>query len=295
MVQSGMNELTEQPNEDHLPEEIKTLFARIAKKKKKRIRDIVLFFAIQVGCFLLMLSLPHDEQGLRFGNRLILTMFVLDGVFLPFLVYRDRKGIYGFNAREIEQIAACPYQGILGMVIDQSRMVRRFAYSPSRIKLLKRLLSRISPETPPHLTSKQVRQLMSLISPLGAGATFEILQALAIIGDASTLTAFKRWRMSETIVAMNPKVTAAYKSCLAAIEARAASTRSESQLLRPSSSTDGADTYLRPVTQKIDENAETLLRSDLTPRFPLPVPSCLGEEGEIHEETVGEDRTKGKS
>ncbi|MBC7525985.1 MAG: hypothetical protein H7308_00365, partial [Chthonomonadaceae bacterium] len=71
-------------------------------------------------------------------------------------------------------------------------------------------------------------------------------------------------------------------------------TRSDSQLLRPSSSTDRAETYLRPVTQKIDENAETLLRSDLTPRLPLPVPSCLGEEGEIHEETVGEDVRESK-
>ncbi|MBC7526130.1 MAG: hypothetical protein H7308_01125 [Chthonomonadaceae bacterium] len=124
---------------------------------------------------------------------------------------------------------------------------------------------------------------------------FTVFSALEQIGDSSTIHALKDWRATNRRKYAKPEVKKAYTFCLAAIEARAALSRSDSQLLRPSSPTDGADTYLRPVTQKIDENAETLLRADLTPQPPLPIPSCLGEEGEPDEETVGDDVAKGKS
>ena len=50
--------------------------------------------------------------------------------------------------------------------------------------------------------------------------------------------------------------------CIAVIKAREGASGSDSQLLRPSSSDEKADTYLRPIEQKPDEDAATLLRAE---------------------------------
>ncbi|MBC7526020.1 MAG: hypothetical protein H7308_00545 [Chthonomonadaceae bacterium] len=104
---------------------------------------------------------------------------------------------------------------------------------------------------------------MNSIRPNGKGITFVALKALHQFGDLSTLGALKRWKFNQLALPLNPAVRIGLDDCIAAIEARIAANQSDSQLLRPAAPTDKADTYLRPVTHKPDENAETLLRAEV--------------------------------
>jgi len=215
-------------------------------------------------------------------------------IFLIYALSRTWKGMYGLNECDFAQLSSINDRRVLRVLLDIPLFPSNKTISLQREELLKHWLPLLTSEEAHLLSKRQKQRLAEGIHMFEENVTREIFRVMEHIGDADQLPFLKKWRHHQYDMREKPGLERAYTSCLAAIEARAASTRSESQLLRPSSPTDGADTYLRPVTQKIDENAETLLRSDLTPRSPLPVPSCLGEEGEIYEETVGKDVRESK-
>jgi len=201
--------------------------------------------------------MQHNEKSpLNAGLPLEVSLLI-------YLNSRERKGIYGFDEREIEHIALTDDKRIIGTVLNLSGHTPSWNYSPQRVALMQELLSRLTPEDAHLLSRKQKIILVNSIRPNGKGITFVALKALHQFGDLSTLGALKRWKFNQLALPLNPAVRIGLDDCIAAIEARIAANQSDSQLLRPAAPTDKADTYLRPVTYKPDENAETLLRAEV--------------------------------
>ena len=249
---------------DELPEDVKTLFANIKKKRKARYRDVLLVLTLSIGFLLLLIQLFLEAPPSATSSLMtVLLPAILEVYLLLCLVSREGKGIYGFDEREMERIALTDDKRVIGAVLDLSGHTPSRSYSPQRIALMQNLLSRLTPEDAHLLSRKQKIILVNSIRPNGKGITFVALKALHQFGDLSTLGALKRWKFNQLALPLNPKVRIGLDDCIAAIEARLATNQSDSQLLRPAAPTDKADTYLRPVTHKPDENAETLLRAEV--------------------------------
>ena len=286
-----MEILTVLPEEEELPADLALILARAHARNQKRYHDMKIIAGITLSVIpaaLIMTIIPHGIFFLPFMALIIefcLVSFALSRVM------QRRKGAYGLNEQDLEQLATIHDKRVLKVLLDVPFDLANKPIALRRGELLKHWLPSLTSGDADFLSKRQRQRLTSGIHMFKEDVTQKIFSALEQIGDADQLPSLKGWKYKQAGMRVKPETLAAYKSCLAAIEARVASTRSDAQLLRPSSSTDGADIYLRPVTQKIDENAETLLRSDLTPRSPLPIPSCFGEEGENHEET-SDDRVR---
>ena len=294
-----METLTVIPEEEDLPEDLKAILTEAEVKRNRGRRHFNFFTKLCYCCFSLILLIMLIAKGLPLNLSLILIPIVPLYICIIYHFCQRKKGFYGLAGQAIERLAHSKDKRVIGVLLDS--LVHFNNYNPpvQRKYPLQPLLPLLNADNVSLLTKEQKTTLTSLLNNSEEEFMFTVFSALEQIGDTDQLPSLKGWKRLQTGMCVKPETLAAYKSCLAAIEARAASSRSNSQLLRPSFPTKGANTYLRPVTQKMDENAETLLRSDLTPDFahsdPLPVPSCLGEEGETHEETVGENRTEEKS
>ena len=289
-----METLTVTPKEEALPEDLALILARAKARSKKRNRNFAIFLSVfsflALPC-LIGATLSHIPALLAL---MTIITYASALIFLIYALSRTWKGMYGLNECDFAQLSSINDRRVLRVLLDIPLFPSNKTISLQREELLKHWLPLLTSEEAHLLSKRQKQRLAEGIHMFEEDVTREIFSTLEQIGDTDHLFSLKLWNRKQAGKRVKPETLAAYKSCFAAIEARAASTRSDAQLLRPSSPTDGADTYLRPVTQEIDENAETLLRSDLTPRSPLPVPSCLGEEGEIYEETVGEDVRESK-
>ncbi|MBC7526021.1 MAG: hypothetical protein H7308_00550 [Chthonomonadaceae bacterium] len=106
---------------DALPEDVKTLFANIKKKRKARYRDVVIVLALSMGFLLLIRGLfPGVMPAGLSGLMMILPSVILEVSLLIYLNSRERKGIYGFDEREIEHIALTDDKRIIGTVLNLS-------------------------------------------------------------------------------------------------------------------------------------------------------------------------------
>ena len=249
---------------DELPEDVKALFARIKKKRRARHRDIVIVLALSMASLLITIGVFPGVTPAGFsGLMMILPSLVLEVSLLMCLMSREKRGIYGFNEREVEQIALIEGKRVIGAVLSLSGHAPSRNCSPQRIALMQNLLSRLTPEDAYLLTRQQKICLVNSVRPNGTGITFVALKTLHQFGDFSTLGALKKWKYNHFSLHVNPAVQEGLNNCIAAIEARIALNRSDSQLLRPASPLAQAETYLRPVTYKPNENAETLLRAEV--------------------------------
>ena len=176
---------------------------------------------------------------------------------------RSAKGVYGFNERDLAQLSAINDERVLGTLLSVPLSTMKVESAILRDDLLKRWLPLLTDRDTYVYSKTQKGNLVALLQSSKDEQALLIFRALELIGDRSQLFSLNLWKTNSFGKNAKPEVKKAYTSCLAAIEARAASSHSDSQLLRPSFPTDGADTYLRPVTQKVDENADTLLRAEI--------------------------------
>ena len=293
-----METLTVIPEEEELPQDLALILTRAKARSKIRNRDLKIVAGIALSIILaamIIVAIIPVTVSLVPG---VLTIYCSLIAFILFTLTRRRKGVYGLNEQDYKQLATINDKRVLKVLLDVPFDHANKSIASQREGLLKHWLPSLHSEHTDFLSKRQKQHLTGGIHIFEEDVTQEIFRILEQIGDKNQIASLKYWKTNTFGKGVKPETLAAYKSCLAAIEARTASSRSDSQLLRPSFPTDGADTYLRPVTQKIDENSETLLRSDLTPDLahsaPLLIPSCLGEEGEPRGETVGDDRTESK-
>ena len=289
-----METLTVQSEEAELLEDLAVILTRAKARNQKRIRGQRIVIGVII--FVLVPSLIGAALSrnllLRIMVDIALVSFVMGTITFDHL--RTTKGVYGFNERDLAQLSAINDKRVLKVLLGVPFITANKNISSLRDDLLKHWLPLLTDRDTHLYNETEKGNLTVLLQSSKDEQALLIFRALELIGDADQLSYIKLWRLRQSGMRAKPKTLVAYKSCLAAIEARAALSRSDSQLLRPSFSNDKADTYLRPVTQKIDEKADTLLRADLTPQPPLPIPSSLGEEGENHEETVSDDVEKSK-
>ena len=260
-VQSAMKKLIEEPNESDLPEEIKAILAKNKAGRKKFRRNLLIFMIfVMLVYFLGMFSLFLSGHFLH--SILFLLALVAGEIFgIRLLKANWKKAGYEIDESEIECLNSIEDKRVLGVLLDFN-----FSYlSKERGEKVKSLLAKrlrsLTLEDGNLLTQKQKRRLVSLVYTSKDDLIIAIFGYLEQIGDTNQLSSLKLWRQNRLSIRVKPEVLAAYKSCVAAIEARAAATRTDAQLLRPSSSLDSAETLLRPHTHKADEDAETLLRA----------------------------------
>ena len=263
VVQSDMNELTETLNGEDLPEEVKAIFTKGIKRKVKKTRDDLIATLLIVGTFF------SDILYRKFFHHPpppLLSFMALSTVALPPVIYvwwMNKKGAYTLDKQDVEYLISLKDKRVIGIFLDYLLLNSIKKSSSPDKQLLLALLPLITLEDSHLLTRSQKKRLVDILQTADNETRLEILKTLQKIGDADQLNSLRVWKFNQVGFGLNFEMKAAYKSCVTAIEARAASTRSDSQLLRPSFPTDGADTYLRPVTQKIDENADTLLRAEI--------------------------------
>lgn len=167
------------------------------------------------------------------------------------------------KTNEVEHYLASNDIRALGALLDFYGDSPFWKLSAQHKEILKNLLSGLKPEEGQLLSRKQKKYLVHLLYCDEKNLALAIFRALEQVGNEDQLALLKRRNSYQSVFGAEQEVRDAYRSCVAAIEARAALGRSGSQLLRPSSSLERADTYLRPVTQKVDEDADTLLRAEM--------------------------------
>ena len=263
VVQSDMNELTETLNGEDLPEEVKAIFTKGIKRKVKKTRDDLIATLLIVGTFfsdILYRKFFHHPPPPLLSFMAFLPIVFSSAIYLWRM---NKKGVYSLDKQDVEYLISLKDKRVLGIFLDYLQVgYERKMLSPDK-QLLLALLPLITPEDSQRLTRYQKRLLVNILQTADGETRLAILKTLQEVGDGDQLNSLRVWKFNQVGFGLNFEMKAAYKSCVTAIEARAASTRSDSQLLRPSFPTDGADTYLRPVTQKIDENADTLLRAEI--------------------------------
>ena len=262
MVQSVMNDLTETPNEDALPEEVKAIFTKGAKKRRRLFRDsfIIGFFVVCAVLSRLLYPLFFHQPPPRYFLFVALHVVVYPS--LVYLWWKNKKGVYTLDKQDAEYLASLRDRRVLGIFLDYLRTSSYRKFLSQDKKLLLALLSPITSADSLLLTKYQKKMLVEILQTTDGETRLAILKTLQEIGDADQLSSLRVWKFNQLGLVLSSDLKAAYKSCVSAIEARAAASRSDSQLLRPSSPNDGADTYLRPVTHKPDEDADTLLRAE---------------------------------
>ena len=209
---------------------------------------------------LIMTIIPHGIFFLPFMALIIEFCMVAHGFST---VMRGRKGAYGLNEQDLTQLSAINDKRVLKVLLEVSFSLPNKPIALRRKELLKHWLPSLTSEDAYLLSKRQKQHLASGIHIFKDDVTREILRALKHIGDADQLSSLRGWKLKQAGMRLEPETIAAYTSCIAAIKAREDIGRSDSQLLRPSFPDERADTYLRPVEQKLDEDADTLLRAEI--------------------------------
>ena len=190
--------------------------------------------------------------------------YILFGVhFIRSTMRYRKKGGYGLSARNLEQLATINDKRVLKVLLSVPFYRSNKTISLQREEQLKHWLPLLTSEDTAFLSKPQKNILAHGLRTLRNDLVYEVFRVLEHIGDADQLPFLRKWRHNQYDMREKPELERAYTSCVSAIEARAALSLPSTQLLRPSFPTDGADTYLRPVTHKPDEDVDTLLRAEL--------------------------------
>ena len=166
------------------------------------------------------------------------------------------------SSQDFERLEAFCDKRTINAVFDMSLDDPKGKYATRHNDLMHNLLAQLTSNDRSLLSKDRKLFLLHGVRPDRKGDTLFALSVLSQVGDASTLRSLKRWKINHRIAKVGLKVQQAMEDCITAIKAREDSSRSDSQLLRPSSSDEKADTYLRPIEQKPDEDAATLLRAE---------------------------------
>ena len=249
---------------DELLEEIKILSAKVIAKSQRKAQHERFSSFVSYGTSIIAFTTVGQSPNKFLGGCLCGFILMAD----PFLralykVSREKRGDHGLSENEIETLFSIKDKRVIGTLLDFDKTSDAGKYSLQRKDALRELLPLLTSEETWLLNREQQKALVRLVQVNGEGLTFVVLEALSKIGDGTTRQALKRWKISPHIMPIDPDARNAVNDCIAAIEARLAASQSDSQLLRPAFSTGGADTYLRPVTHKPDENAETLLHAEI--------------------------------
>ena len=256
-----METLTVQPAETELPDDLAVILTRAKARSKKRYRSMGIIAGITLSIIPIALITANLPHGIVF-LALIASVYEFCMVAHGFsTVMRGRKGAYGLNEQDLTQLSAINDKRVLKVLLEVSFSLPNKPIALRRKELLKHWLPSLTSEDAYLLSKRQKQHLASGIHIFKDDVTREILRALKHIGDADQLSSLRGWKLKQAGMRLEPETIAAYTSCIAAIKARENLSRSDSQLLRPSSPDERADTYLRPVEQKPDEDADTLLRA----------------------------------
>ena len=220
--------------------------------KVVRIQSSLLLLSVLLSIFFL--------KGKSFFNLIFLVMF--GGVLVNLYLIRYWRKLLLCSGEDFERLEALCDKRTINAVFDMSLDDPKGKYATRHNDLMHNLLVQLTSNDRSLLSKDRKLFLLHGVRPDRKGDTLFALSVLSRVGDASTLRSLKRWKINHRIAKVGLKVQQAMEDCITAIKAREGASGSDSQLLRPSSSDEKADTYLRPIEQKPDEDAATLLRAE---------------------------------
>ncbi len=258
-----METLTIQSDQAELPRKVE-VYVKEVQKSRKRTRNKFAFIQILLLVIMIFGKSAWLAPYIQFYFSLILlSILILIVPELPRVRSLFKSAIPALSENEIGCLFAIREKHVIGTLVDFAFTYGTAQLSPNQNALLENRLLSITEDDIDLLSQQQKSALVRLVDTGNKRLNLASLGALKQIGERQQLHALKKWRLNQVIFDVEPEIKQAYNDCITAIEARAASSHSDSQLLRPSFPTDEADTYLRPVTQKIDEDADTLLRTEI--------------------------------
>ncbi|MBC7527617.1 MAG: hypothetical protein H7308_08705 [Chthonomonadaceae bacterium] len=257
-----MKSLTVIPEEEALPEDLAIILTRAQARNEKSLQHLNKLS--NVISWLGFSSLIFAGNFHSIPSFVIIAIIFILGAHFIFSSWMCRKkNGNGLDERDLEQLATINDKRVLKVLLSITFVRSNKTLSLQCEKLLKYWLPLLTSEDTDFLNKQQKNILASGLRTFRDDLTWEVLRVLELIGDGNQSSFLKKWRHNQHDMREKPELERAYTSCVSAIEARAALSLPSTQLLRPSSPTDGADTYLRPVTHKPDEDADTLLRAEL--------------------------------
>ncbi len=241
-----MNEPIETPDETELPENLKAVLKRAKKRAKTRSLHTGIFALLMF--FVLLPALKWISiSGSRAYNALaVATMLIFEFSSFGFLFLHSLKGGYGLNFQDLSFLRSLDDKRVLFVVLEVRFEQLNKKCSTLRNDLMRRWLPLLTLEDLQSLTPLQKKQLVYLLQYASSDVKLAILRTLGQAGDRGQILPLKLWQRRLLGWPPKPEVKAAYQSCVAAIEARLAAGRTDAQLLRPSSSSEGNDHLLRP-------------------------------------------------
>ena len=250
--------------ESELPDDVKAIVAKVQSNKDRwltdsinliRIQNLLIIFCGVIGFLCLKGTLVANF------TRIIILIVVFSLANKCLNLRYGKKRIH-CSGRDFERLEAFCDRRTINAAFDISLDDPKGKYAARWNDLMHNLLSQLTPSDSYLLSKDRKATLLNLVRSDGKGETLFALTVLSQVGDAGTLQALKRWKINHRLAKINLEVQKAMTDCIAAIKAREDTTPADSQLLRPSFLSDGAATYLRPVTHKVDEDADTLLRAE---------------------------------
>ena len=244
-----------------LTEEATALVVKITARAKRRSRDAGIF-ALLILCSGLIATLAFTAGSLPIaGFWIVSALFAFVIPSTTIFLSRERKGAYGINENDLTLLSNVNDKRVVGVLLDIPHAFSTREFALTRRRLLLQWLPLFTVEDAGLLSREQKARLYHSLSFEDNTLKMVGLTALKQIGDENTLHSLLYWQATNKHAQSNPALWHLVEDCIVTIEQRTSTAFINSQLLRPSSALERADTYLRPVEHKVDDSADTLLRA----------------------------------